>query len=42
MPNINVLTEMVDLVSATRSYEANVTVFNANKSMLTKALEIGK
>lgn len=42
MPNINVLTEMVDLISATRSYEANVTVFNANKSMLTKALEIGK
>ncbi|MDX1771609.1 MAG: flagellar basal body rod protein FlgC, partial [Planococcaceae bacterium] len=27
---------------ATRSYEANVTVFNANKAMLTKALEIGK
>lgn len=42
MPNVNVLTEMVDLISATRSYEANVTVFNANKSMLTKALEIGK
>lgn len=42
MPNVDLLTEMVDLVSATRSYEANVTVFNANKSMLTKALEIGK
>lgn len=42
MPNVNVLTEMVDLISASRSYEANVTVFNANKSMLTKALEIGK
>lgn len=42
MSNVNVLTEMVDLISATRSYEANVTVFNANKSMLTKALEIGK
>lgn len=42
MPNVNLLTEMVDLISATRSYEANVTVFNANKSMLTKALEIGK
>lgn len=42
MPNIDPLKEMVDLISATRSYEANVTVFNANKSMLTKALEIGK
>ena len=40
--NVDLLKEMVDLVSATRSYEANVTVFNANKSMLTKALEIGK
>lgn len=42
MPNIDPLKEMVDLMSATRSYEANVTVFNANKAMLTKALEIGK
>ena len=40
--NVDLLTEMVDLISATRSYEANVTVFNANKSMLSKALEIGK
>ena len=42
MSNVDLLAEMVDLISATRSYEANVTVFNANKSMLTKALEIGK
>jgi len=42
MPNVDPLREMVDLLSATRSYEANVTVFNANKAMLTKALEIGK
>lgn len=42
MPNVDLLTEMVDLVSASRSYEANVTVFNASKSMLMKALEIGK
>ena len=42
MPNVDPLREMVDLMSATRSYEANVTVFNANKSMLMKALEIGK
>ena len=40
--NVDPLKEMVDLISATRSYEANVTVFNANKSMLSKALEIGK
>lgn len=40
--NVDLLSEMVDLISATRSYEANVTVFNANKAMLTKALEIGK
>lgn len=42
MPNIDPLREMVDLISATRSYEANVTALNANKSMLMKALEIGK
>lgn len=42
MSNVDPLKEMVDLISATRSYEANVTVFNANKAMLTKALEIGK
>ena len=40
--NVDLLKEMVDLISATRSYEANVTVFNANKAMLSKALEIGK
>lgn len=42
MPNVDPLREMVDLMSATRSYEANVTVLNANKSMLMKALEIGR
>lgn len=42
MPNVDPLREMVNLMSATRSYEANVTVFNANKSMLMKTLEIGK
>ncbi|WP_071459439.1 flagellar basal body rod protein FlgC [Bacillus massilinigeriensis] len=41
-PNVDPLREMVDLVSATRSYEANVTVFNASKGMMMKALEIGK
>ncbi|MBM7692270.1 flagellar basal-body rod protein FlgC [Peribacillus deserti] len=42
MPNVDPLREMVDLMSATRSYEANVTVLNASKGMLMKALEIGK
>lgn len=42
MPNVDPLKEMVDLISATRSYEANVTVLNASKGMLMKALEIGK
>ncbi|MGV3489424.1 MAG: flagellar basal body rod protein FlgC [Tuberibacillus sp.] len=41
MPNVDPLKEMVDLMSATRSYEANVTVMNANKNMLMKALQIG-
>lgn len=42
LPNVDVLNEMVDLISATRSYEANVTALNASKSMAMKALEIGK
>jgi len=42
MPNINIVTEMVDMITATRAYEANVTVLNAAKSMALKALEIGK
>ncbi|WP_085523983.1 flagellar basal body rod protein FlgC [Tuberibacillus sp. Marseille-P3662] len=42
MPNVDPLKEMVDLVSASRSYEANVTVLNANKNQLINALKIGK
>lgn len=42
LPNVDPLKEMVDLMSATRSYEANVTALNASKNMLLKALEIGK
>lgn len=42
LPNVDIAKEMVDLISATRSYEANVTTFNAAKSMFSKALEIGK
>ncbi|MDF2986902.1 MAG: flagellar basal-body rod protein FlgC [Eubacterium sp.] len=42
MPNVDIVTEMVNMISATRSYEANVTSINATKSMAVKALEIGK
>ncbi len=42
MPNINPMEEMVNLMLASRSYEANVAAFNATKSMALKALEIGK
>lgn len=42
MPNVNILNEMVDLISASRAYEANVTAMNAEKQMAMKALEIGK
>lgn|SRR5699024_11410957 len=41
-PNVDPLKEMVDIMSATRSYEANVTALNATKDMLLKTLEIGK
>ncbi len=40
MPNINVITEMVNMIAATRAYEANVTALGAAKSMALKALEI--
>jgi flagellar basal-body rod protein FlgC len=42
MPNINPMEEMVNMMLATRSYEANVAAFNATKTMAIKALEIGK
>jgi flagellar basal-body rod protein FlgC len=41
-PNVDIVTEMTNMLSATRSYEANVTVFNALKSMAMKALDIGR
>jgi len=42
MPNISVLEEMVDMMSATRSYHANVTTIKMAKRMALKALEIGR
>jgi flagellar basal-body rod protein FlgC len=41
-PNVNVVQEMTDLIDATRSYEANITAFNATKNMALKGLEVGK
>jgi len=41
-PNINVVNEMVNMITATRAYEANVTALNAAKDMALKALEIGR
>lgn len=42
MPNVSVLEEMVDMMSATRSYQANVTSIKMAKRMAMKALEIGR
>ena len=42
LPNINIMEEMVNMISATRSYEANVSAIKAAKTMALKALEIGQ
>lgn len=42
MPNVNTVNEMVDMISALRSYEANVQAINSSKSMIQRALEIGR
>ncbi|MBD3182261.1 flagellar basal body rod protein FlgC [Candidatus Poribacteria bacterium] len=42
MPNVNPIVEMADMLSATRAYEANITAFSSAKSMVAKALELGK
>ncbi|MCR4402720.1 MAG: flagellar basal body rod protein FlgC [Firmicutes bacterium] len=42
MPNVDPVRELVDMISATRAYEANVTALNAAKTMAMRALEIGK
>ncbi len=41
-PNVNTVTEMTNLISASRSYEANVTAFNAIKSMASSGIQIGE
>lgn len=42
LPNVETVTEMVDLISASRAYEANVTALGAYKAMLSTALQIGR
>lgn len=42
MPNVNIVTEMVDLISATRAYEANVMAINTAKAMVRDTLSIGR
>ncbi|CEM60822.1 flagellar basal body rod protein FlgC [Treponema phagedenis] len=41
-PNVNIVTEMVDLISASRAYEANASVILGSKEMFQRALEIGR
>lgn len=42
MPNVDTVTEMINMISATRAYEANVTSLNSAKGMAMKALDIGR
>ncbi len=41
-PNVNIITEMTNMIDASRAYEANSTAFNASKAIALKGLEIGK
>ncbi|MBF0283502.1 MAG: flagellar basal body rod protein FlgC [Magnetococcales bacterium] len=42
MPNVDMVTEMVNMMAASRAYEANVSVLNASKAMALKAMDIGR
>ena len=42
LPNVEMVREMVDMIDAQRAYEANITAMNTTKSMLMKALDIGR
>jgi flagellar basal-body rod protein FlgC len=42
LPNINIVEEMVDMIAATRAYEANVQAISASRAMVNKALDIGR
>ena len=41
-PNVNIITEMTNMIDASRAYEANSTAFNASKAMAQRGLEIGQ
>ena len=41
MPNVDIVTEMVDMISASRAYEANASIIEGSKAMFQRALEIG-
>lgn len=41
-PNVDIVTEMTNMIDASRAYEANATAFNASKSMVARALELGQ
>lgn len=42
MPNVDIVTEMTDLIAASRSYEANAAIIDGSKAMFQKALDIGR
>jgi flagellar basal-body rod protein FlgC len=42
LPNVEIVKEMVDMIDAQRTYEANITAMNSTKSMLLRALDIGR
>jgi flagellar basal-body rod protein FlgC len=41
MPNVDIVTEMVDMINASRAYEANASIIDGSKAMFQRALEIG-
>lgn len=42
LPNVNIVEEMVDMIAATRAYEANVGAANATKTMISRAIDLGR
>lgn len=40
-PNVNIITEMTNMIDASRAYQANSTAFNASKSMAQQGLQMG-
>ncbi|MCL2616136.1 MAG: flagellar basal body rod protein FlgC [Defluviitaleaceae bacterium] len=42
MPNVNIVMEMVNMISASRSYEANITAMNVTRGMIARTMEIGR